>query len=195
MAWIRGSSGLAVAIIATSGSEPASATWEFLEVLPTGTVPVPGTTAGGPGPGPKASGGARAQDRVAPSLSKLALASRSITLTRGRRMRVPRVRYRLSEPAQVRWTVLRRTVGRRVQGRCRAARAGTPRGRPCLRYVPTGVTVLQRAPAGPNTMPIPVRSGRRSLSAGTYRLVAVATDAAGNRSTARRVSFQVRSGR
>ena len=90
-----------------------------------------------------------AADTTAPQLTRL----RAI-------LRRSRVRFRLSEAADVRLVVRRRG------GRARS------------------VTVAGRA--GANTARIPLRAR------GRYRVTAVATDAAGNRSVARRIGFRVR---
>jgi hypothetical protein len=98
----------------------------------------------------------------------------AVTRRRGRaRSARPRrgttFRYRLSEPARVVFTVERR-VGRRF------ARVGA---------------FAQRAGAGANARRFSGRIGGRKLRPGRYRAILGATDAAGNRSRAKRAAFKV----
>jgi hypothetical protein len=80
------------------------------------------------------------------------------------------INYTLSEDATVRFAI------RRVRSRRRSRLVGT----------------LTRAGiAGDNSLPFSGRIGRRPLPVGAYRLVARATDAEGNRSRSRRVSFYI----
>jgi Tol biopolymer transport system component len=88
-------------------------------------------------------------DTIAPALTRLRASPRR-----------SRIRFRLSEPADVRLVVRRRGARARI------------------------VTV--RAAAGANTVRV------RLKARGRYRVAAVATDAAGNRSAARRIRFHVR---
>ena len=81
-----------------------------------------------------------------------------------------RVRYSLSEPATTRFRVEKARSGRWV----RLKRSFTHRGQ-----------------AGTNRFRFTGRIGGRRLRTGRYRLVAVATDAAGNKSAAKRVRFRI----
>jgi hypothetical protein len=80
------------------------------------------------------------------------------------------INYTLSEAATVRFAI------RRVLPRRRARLVGT--------LTRTGL-------AGENSLPFSGRIGRRPLPVGTYRLVARATDAEGNRSLPRRRTFYI----
>jgi hypothetical protein len=82
------------------------------------------------------------------------------------RVRGTRFRYTLSENAKVTVTILRRN------------------GRSAGKLMRMGKT-------GANTLKFSGRIGRRALKRGRYRAVITATDAAGNRSAAKRVSFRV----
>jgi hypothetical protein len=96
----------------------------------------------------------------------------------------------LSEAARVVFTVERRVRGRRVGTSCgRETRSNRRRG-VCARFGQVGA-FAQRATAGGNRKRFSGRIGRRRLAAGSYRATLVATDAAGNRSTATRVAFKV----
>jgi hypothetical protein len=88
--------------------------------------------------------------------------------------RVPRgtrVRFGLSDAASVRFTLRRRSGGRPIGSFVRSAGAGA-----------NSVRFSGR---------LRVRGRTLSLAPGRYRLTLVATDAAGNRSAARRVPFRV----
>jgi hypothetical protein len=126
-------------------------------------VPAPEPEAGGGSAGPGAGGEAGpSPDRVAPALSGLALKpAKLVARRRGR------VTYTLGEPAKVVLRVVRRGTGRKL-GSIRAS------GR-----------------AGRNSLSFRGRLRGRWLRPGRYVFVAVATDAAGNRSAARRARFRV----
>jgi hypothetical protein len=96
----------------------------------------------------------------------------------GPAFRVPRgtrVRFGLSEAASVRFTIRRRSGGRAIGSFVRSAGAGA-----------NSVRFRGRLRVNGRTL---------SLAPGRYRLTLVATDAAGNRSVARRVPFRVLSAR
>jgi hypothetical protein len=52
-------------------------------------------------------------------------------------------------------------------------------------------TLTHAGLAGPNKLVLRGRLGRRALAPGRYRLVALATDAVGNRSAPMRTSFRI----
>jgi hypothetical protein len=105
-----------------------------------------------------------------------------------RRGRRTTLRLTLSEAATV---VLRFERVRR--GRVRAGRCvtGARRGRRCTRYTPLTGTFTRALEAGTQSIAFGGTLARRSLSVGTYRITAVATDAAGNASAARSVTFRI----
>jgi secreted trypsin-like serine protease len=128
-------------------------------------APAPAAAAGPPTPA------APALDRVAPVISTLSLSPAAFKAAlRGSSIASAigtTVRYRVSEDATVRFTIKR--VGRRGAARelvARASRAGLNR------FVFTGRL-------------------HRPLAPGRYGLVAVATDAAGNKSATERVAFRI----
>jgi hypothetical protein len=123
-------------------------------------------------------------DQTRPSLTGLAMSpsrfraagSRGV-LSRGVGTRI---RWRLSEAATVTFRVQRATKGRRVRGRCvRQTRRNRARRR-CTRYVTLRGSFQHSGNAGPNSVRFNGRL-RGKLRPGRYRLVAVAHDAAGNR--------------
>jgi subtilisin-like proprotein convertase family protein len=132
-------------------------------------------------------------DRTAPVISRLAVRPRAFR-------RRARIGYRLSEAATVRFQVQRASAGRRIRGRCvpaprrgRRRAGGRPRlrGRRCTRFVRVGRAFEQSGMPGANRRRLTRRIGRRRLRRGAYRLVASATDAAGNRSARRLARFRV----
>jgi subtilisin-like proprotein convertase family protein len=115
-------------------------------------------------------------DRIAPTISDVALAPRRFAVSRRRTPTVARtrrgttIRYSLSEPSAVRLRFQRAVAGRR--------------------WVEAGV-LRRRAAAGANRVGFSGRIGRRALRPGAYRLLVIATDVAGNRGAARPRAFRV----
>lgn len=104
-----------------------------------------------------------------------------------------KARYSLSESAAVAFTVERKVPGRKVAGKCRKAKKGAKAtGRRCALWVRTGKALKQDGKAGSNAKAFTAKSIRkRGLKPGPYRIVAVATDAAGNRSAKALARFNV----
>ena len=131
----------------------------------------------GDGPGEPGQPGGPGADALAPTLSKLTLSHRSFrAAARGAALSSAAVgtgvRFTLSENANVTFRIER-------------ARPGT------TRYVRLRGTVTYRGVAGVNKVALRGRLRRRALTPGRYRLVARATDAAGNRSAPRRAGFRI----
>lgn len=111
-----------------------------------------------------------AADTIAPVLSRLSLRPARFRARRG-----TRVRFTLSEPATVRFTVRRLTKRH---------------GKTLLRAVPG--TITRKGAAGANGFKLGARIGGRKLRPGRYQLRARATDLAGNPApTGVRASFRV----
>lgn len=99
------------------------------------------------------------------------------------------VRFTLSEPAQVTLAFARRQAGRRVGGRCVAARRALRRRPACRRYGAAG-RILLAGRAGAQRVRFEGRLTRsRTLRPGSYRLLLTAVDAAGNRSATTALAF------
>jgi hypothetical protein len=133
---------------------------------------------GGAGGGGGGGRGGSQRDHTKPRLA-VRRSGRRLTLT-------------LSERATVRAAVKRALPGRRYRGMCRRPAGAPRRARRCRRW--TLAATLPRADlsAGVHVLTLPARNARgRRLAAGAYRADIVATDAAGNRSTARRVAFRL----
>jgi hypothetical protein len=100
------------------------------------------------------------------------------------------IRYRLSEAARVVFTIQRRSTGRKVGKKCRKKTRKNRGRKHCARY--TGARrFAQRARAGANSKRFDGAIGTQALKPGRYRATLVATDAAGNKSRPKRLSFRV----
>ncbi len=145
-------------------------------------APVTPAPAGGGTPPPAAT-----PDRTSPVVSTLRVAPSKLKLTR---LRAPTATWKLSEAATVTVTVERLRQGRRVRGRCLPAKKKAPKRTACTKA--TQVSQLTRAvPAGAARLTIAVRSGKRTLPAGSYRVTVKAVDPAGNRSTPATARFTI----
>jgi hypothetical protein len=102
-----------------------------------------------------------------------------------------RVSYSLSEPATVAFTVERAAPGRKVKGRCTAPSSRNRKAKKCVRFVKVKGAFSHNGAAGVNSFRFTGRVGGKALRPGSYRLVALATDAAGNRSAPKRASFKI----
>jgi streptogramin lyase len=139
-----------------------------------------------PPPGQDGKPGAGGKDIIPPAFSGLSVAPRRFRARRARASASTGTtfRFRLSEPGAVKLAIARRA-------RCRVP--GRPRRtRVCFPFVGS---LRAKGRAGANNVHFTGRFGRRILVAGGYRLVAEATDAAGNRGRAKPVSFTVLAGR
>jgi hypothetical protein len=104
------------------------------------------------------------------------------------------IRYTLSEAATVRLRFERKLAGRRVKkGKKRICAKPTRKNRKkrkCTRYKLAG-TLTRSSKQGKNSVKFSGRIGKKALKRGSYRLVVTATDAAGNKSKAKSLSFRV----
>jgi hypothetical protein len=136
----------------------------------------------GGAPQPLQVGNPFARDTVNPMISSLSLKRRSFRVAKAttpqaaRAKRGTAFRYTLSEPATV-------TIEIQRKRRCRSRAA-------CKRYRSVG-TLTRKAALLRNSTRFSGRIGKRALRRGRYRAVVRATDAAGNRSAARKASFKV----
>lgn len=145
-------------------------------------------------------------DRAAPSLTGLKVTPKAIASgikvkktkakahasAKGPKKKA-KVRYTLSEPAAVTFTVERKLRGTKVGGKCRKLKPGAkPTGKRCAIWVRVGKRLSQEGVAGPNVKGFTAKSIRKKgLKPGAYRIVAAATDAAGNVSTPATAGFKV----
>jgi hypothetical protein len=101
------------------------------------------------------------------------------------------VAYTLSEAASTAWSVDRKAIGVRKGGRCRAGKPKRGKKR-CTRWVHQTGGFQRVSLAGANIFRFTGRLGGKRLAPASYRLVAVATDAAGNRSGPVRRPFRIK---
>ena len=155
----------------------------------------PGPGGGGPGGGGPVGGG----DVTLPSITRyrlsaatFAAASKGPSVAAVRKAKVgTTVHYTLSEFATVRFAVERARGGRRVRGTCRPPTRRNQRRSPCTSYRRLRGSFTHAEEQGPNRFKFTGRLRGRKLGPGRYRLVATATDAAGNRSKPKRVKFTI----
>jgi len=149
--------------------------------------------------GPISAPPARQATLLAPSITRLSLRPVAFRAARrGASVAVAtgaRVTFTLSRAAYVTFTVERVLSGRRVGGRCVAPGAGNRRRPSCTRYVTLKGSFRYPgsgfAAAGARGFKFTGRLAGRSLTPGSYRLVAVALGAAGPRSSASRSAFRI----
>ena len=139
-------------------------------------------------------------DRTPPGITGLALSNARFRVASGptpvtaRTRRAPlgtRFRYSLSERATVTLTIQRSLPGRRVGRSCRKPTRSNRTRRRCTRFVLAGRLTRRNLGPGRVSTRFSGRIGRRKLAVGKYRATVGATDAAGNRATARRISFYI----
>ena len=137
---------------------------------------------------------APAVDRTRPALSGYRLSPRAFRpLASGGSIASRRgttVRYALSEAARTAFTVRVKKSGRKVGGRCVAPKRSNRGKKRCHRFVKVG-GFAHSGEAGANRLRFNGRVKRKALKRGSYRLLAMAVDAAGNRSTQLRRSFRI----
>jgi PKD domain len=167
-----------------------------------GDVPPGGTTGGSPtgaNAAPAVAPPAATPDRIAPSLTRLALsptrfrAGKAATPTTAAKRRAPAgttIRFRLSEPAGVSLVVERLTTGRRSGKRCVKPSRKNARKRKCTLAKRAG-TLARRGVKGSNRVAFSGRIGKNALRAGSYRLSVRARDGAGNASRTVTKTFTV----
>lgn len=188
-----GSTALASAELYTP---PASAPPPGSSTPPGSTTP-PGGSGTKPPPVKPPAVKPKRRDRTPPSIGRLSVAPLAFAVThRGHRRHVRRgtvVRFRLSEKASVRFLVSRAVTGRSAGGRCLRSTRANRHHRRCTRYVRVGSFVARNRRRGDNRVSFSGRVGAHPLGPGRYRMTLVATDAAGNRSSARSLPARQRS--
>jgi hypothetical protein len=91
----------------------------------------------------------------------------------------------------VRFRVERALAGRRAGGRCVKPTRSNRRAKRCTRYKLLRGGFAHQGKAGQNAFRFSGRLRGRKLRPGRYRLRAVATDKAGNKSTRKRAGFRI----
>ena len=151
---------------------------------------------GGPIDGSQTGNDTPPRDVTAPAFASLRMTNRTFAVNPKGGAQAARARkgtafvYTLSEPARVTVAIERKAAGRRSGAGCVKETKRTRRGRRCTRWVPAG-SFSQDGTAGANDKGWAGKVGSRALKPGAYRASVVATDTAGNRSAARRLSFRI----
>jgi hypothetical protein len=122
---------------------------------------------------------------VAPAMSSVSMTDKSFTVKQGTTFR-----YTLSEAATVTIVIERQLRGRRVGKRCVKPTRRNAKKRVCKRWVKQG-TIRAAEQAGKQSTRFNGRVGKRALRPGRYRARIRAKDAAGARSSERRLAFTV----
>lgn len=102
-----------------------------------------------------------------------------------------KVSFNLTEAASVRFTVQRKTTGRRVSGKCRTPSRKNRKKRKCTLWKNVTGSFTYPGKAGKNTFTFRGRIGGKALRTGSYRLNGTATDPANNTSTPRNKTFKI----
>lgn len=102
-----------------------------------------------------------------------------------------RISELLSEPATITFSVQRILAGRRSGKRCLAPTKRNRAKRRCTRTKSVRGSFARAGVAGANSFTFTGRVGGKALRPGSYRLVAVAVDAAGNRSIPAARAFSI----
>lgn len=144
--------------------------------------------------------GAVGIDSIAPSISGLKIRPKRFAVDRRgtsvarknkKRRHGSKIQYVLSEPASVSFKIERKAVGRMVRGKCRKTRQETRIKRRCSRFGTVGKFRNVSAREGANRQVFSGKIRKRMLHRGTYRLTAIATDAAGNVSRPAKAPFKI----
>jgi PKD domain len=127
-----------------------------------------------------------AKDTTAPTISSLAVQPK-----RARRGKRVTFSFQLDEAAAVQVRIERVLPGRKQGRSCRKPSARNRKGKRCTRFARV-TTLTATGLKGANSVRFSGRVRGRALAAGRYPATVVATDAAGNASAPKRVSFVVR---
>jgi hypothetical protein len=157
-----------------------------------GACPAANLPATATGPAPAFAAG---PDKTPPVLTTLSLSS-SVFQAAGSGLAFTarvgtKVSFSLSEPGSVKFTVQRKTKGRRVAGRCRPQTTANRTKRACTRWVNVRGSFTVAAKKGTNKFKFRGRIGGKKLKPARYRLNGRATDKSGNKSALKRKRFRI----
>ena len=102
-----------------------------------------------------------------------------------------KVSFNLSEPGTVKFTVDRKTKGRKSGKKCVAKTKANAKKKSCTRWVTVAGSFTVPGKTGKNTFTFRGRVGGKSLKPGSYRLNNQATDTAKNKSAFKRKGFKI----
>jgi hypothetical protein len=139
-----------------------------------------------------------APDIVAPKVLKLGFTNKTFraaakggSVARKARPVGTKVSYKLSEAASAKFTVERAAKGRKKGKKCVAPNSHNRRRKSCRRYKRLKGSFTRASTAGANSFRFTGRLRGKKLRPGSYRLVMVATDSAGNKSKPKRAQFRI----
>jgi hypothetical protein len=101
------------------------------------------------------------------------------------------LRFRLSEPASVAFTVQRPAPGRRFRDTCLPARRRPSGSLGCTRWVDLSGAVTRRLLGGHNRLLLSGRLGGRRLAPGAYRLFTTLIDRSQNAGVPTPIGFRI----
>ena len=93
--------------------------------------------------------------------------------------RKTKIRFRLNTKATVKVTFKRRTIGRKVGGKCRKLKSSTVPKRRCVRYVGAGRLLKKNRKAGRNLIRFNGKVGKKKLKPGRYKAIFIAKNEVG----------------
>ena len=99
--------------------------------------------------------------------------------------------FNLSEPSTVRFTVQRKTSGRRVARKCRTRTRKNRKKSKCTLWKNVTGSFTVPGKVGKNTFTFRGRIGGKKLRTGSYRLNGTATDPAKNKSVPKQKGFKI----
>jgi hypothetical protein len=120
-----------------------------------------------------------------------AAAKKGASINRRRAKPGSKVSYRLSEAASVSFTAQRATQGRKVGSKCRKQTRANRKRKKCTLYKTVKGSFTHSGSAGANSFRFTGRIANKPLRSGSYRLVGVPRDPAGNVGKPFRGSFKI----
>jgi hypothetical protein len=102
-----------------------------------------------------------------------------------------KVSFLVSEASSVKFTVQRKTRGRKVKGKCKSPSHANRKKPKCTRWKPVTGSFTVSGKPGKNTFTFRGRIGGTALRRGSYRLSGIATDPAKNASLPKRKGFRI----
>jgi hypothetical protein len=140
-------------------------------------------------------------DKTKPTISGLSFSATTFkaaksgsAFTSRKRKKVPtgtKVSFNLSEASAVKFTVQRKTKGRKVHGKCKTKTHANRKKKSCTLYKSVRGSFTVSGKAGKNTFTFRGRIGGKALRRGSYRLSGTATDPAKNASVPKLKSFKI----
>jgi hypothetical protein len=167
------------------------ATITYSATVPVVTRPTTGS--------PVTPSGLQTRDTVRPLLGSLSFSTTTFKAAKSgastsKKKKVPtgtKVSFNLSEFSAVKFTVERKTKGRKVGKKCKAQTKSNKKKKACTRWVKVKGSFTVAAKAGKTRFTFRGRVGGKSLKPGSYRLTGTATDPSRNVSLPKRKAFKI----